>query len=99
MSTVDAVPAVAPARRRILSVDKARRGESVFLLCCWSDCERDGVELHKVRFHDHNRALPCDHGLAQHVWYVFCSERHRQFFLNAHRKDGFLPTGERGLIS
>lgn len=85
--------------KRILSVDKARRGETAWLPCCWDDCERDGVDLHKAFFHDHNPGTPCNSALSQHLWYIFCSERHRQLFLNSHRQgQGRLPVGERGGI-
>lgn len=82
----------------ILSVDKAIRGETVWLLCGWDDCERQGVTLHQARHHAHARGYRCDHPDAKHVTYVFCSERHRQLFLNGHRAYGRLPLGERGGI-
>lgn len=95
--TVNAI--ISPAGRRILNVDKARRGDTCWLLCCWDDCERDGVDSNKARFHDHNPGIRCDDPTATHVWYVFCSERHRQMFLNAHRDgQGRLPLGEHGRI-
>lgn len=86
-------------RQGILSLDKAQRGETCWLLCCWEDCERQGVDLHKTRFHDHAPGLPCDSTLAKHIWYVFCSERHRQYFLHSHVRNGHLPTGEHGRIT
>lgn len=82
----------------ILSVDKAYAGDTVFLPCCWDDCERDGTTLHKAMHHDHPPALTCDNPVSKHLWYVFCSERHRQLFLHSHIAYGRLPTGERGRI-
>lgn len=55
------------------------------LPCCWMDCWRDGVEVHKVRVRSGEEALD----------YVFCSERHRQFFIHSHRAQGMLPPGYR----
>lgn len=84
--------------KSILNVDKAHCGEMQFLLCCWDDCERDGTNLHRTRFHDHPKALRCDDPVSKHVWYVFCSERHLRLFLNGHREYGVLPSGDRGRI-
>lgn len=82
----------------ILSVDKAHAGDTVWLRCCWDDCDRDATTLHKTMFHDHAKALGCDDWRSKHLWYTFCSERHRQLFLNAHISYGNLPLGEHGRI-
>lgn len=79
--------------KKILSMDKAARGETCWLQCCWDDCETPGTTLHRTMFHDHARGWPCEHPEAKHLWYVFCSERHRQYFLNGHREYGKLPAG------
>lgn len=57
----------------------------VHLLCCWDTCTRDGVELHKVVVREPTG----------NACYVFCSERHRQFFIHSHRRNGTLPPGFR----
>jgi hypothetical protein len=57
----------------------------VHIPCCWDDCTRDGVELHKCVVREPT-------GRAH---YVFCSERHRQFWINSHRDNGRLPAGFR----
>lgn len=56
--------------------------------CGWDDCFRDGVELHKVVIREPN-------GRAN---FVFCSERHRQYFINSHRANGNLPAGYRSTL-
>lgn len=61
------------------------RDTGLWLLCCWQDCERQGYELYKCVKHEIN----------QDVAFVFCSERHRQYFLNSHRDNGNLPLGEK----
>lgn len=53
--------------------------------CCWLDCFKDGVELHKV-------VIPQP---GETINYVFCSERHRQYFIHSHRDMGNLPPGHR----
>lgn len=80
----------------ILNRDVDRSGETRWLLCCWDDCERQGVTLHRTRFHDHPPNISCDGPDVRHVWYVFCSESHRQLFLHGHRQYGQLPSGSRG---
>ncbi len=76
--------------KKVLSRDADK-----WLLCCWDTCENQSVELHKTRFHDHARGLPCSHPDAKHPWYTFCSERHKQFFLHSHIAYGKLPPGFR----
>lgn len=85
--------------QRILNRDKAAQGDTVWLRCCWDDCERFAVSLHRSRHHDHNPGTPCDMPGAKHPWYTFCSERHRQMFLNGHRDYGNGSSGNRSLIS
>lgn len=77
----------------VLSLDKAARGETTWLTCCWEDCEKQGYDLHRTRFHDHAARVPCDSEIAKHVFYVFCSEPHRQLFLNSHRDHGNMAPG------
>lgn len=74
--------------KKVLSLDAER-----WLVCSWMPCENIGVELHKTRFHDHARGLPCTHPDAKHPWYVYCSERCRQYFLHSHISYGNLPPG------
>ena len=68
-------------------------GSGLWIRCTWFECERDGFELYKTIFHEHARSVPCDAPLAEHVNFVFCSERHRQYFLNSHKSMGNLPKG------
>jgi hypothetical protein len=79
---------VMPVSKQVLSRDNDR-----WLRCCWDDCDNQGYELHKTRFHDHPRGTACDFPDAKHLWYVFCTDRHRMFFLNSHRANGMLPAG------
>jgi hypothetical protein len=53
------------------------------LACCWEDCRRDGVQLHQVRVREGEST----------VTYVFCSERHKQYYLHSHVSYGNLPAG------
>ena len=59
------------------------------VMCAWDECDRDGYELNKVRVNYGTPQSP------QVVSYVFCTERHKQFWINSHRKYGNLPAGYR----
>ena len=85
--------------KKILNRDRWTRGELQWLPCCWDDCDKPAVQLHRLMFHDHNRGTRCGSPGAKHLWYAFCSERHRQMYLNGHRDYGNASTGNRGLIS
>lgn len=66
------------------------------VMCAWDDCTNDGVELHKVVINYGTAATP------HNVNHVFCSERHKQFFIEGSKHDdqgnpryGRLPPGYR----
>lgn len=71
------------------------------LICCVpvmpgeDTCDRPAFDLYKVRVHEHHKDLACDDQLSSHVWYHFCSERHRQLFIHSHRDLGNLPAGHK----
>ena len=65
--------------------------------CCWFECGKSGYELYKSILHEHTN-VPCDHPTASHVAFIFCSERHKQLYLNSHRDMGNLPAGYRKVI-
>lgn len=64
--------------KKVLSHDS---GE--WLLCCWYDCEKQGYEIYHATEKDGPKL----------VKYVFCSERHREYFLNSHRNWGNARSG------
>jgi hypothetical protein len=66
-----------------------------WIICSWFECEQQGYELHKAVVHDHARGLPCNHELSRHTHYVFCSDAHKQYWVNSHRSMNNLPAGER----
>lgn len=64
-------------------------GEKIF--CAWEDCDNDGYFCHRVRvnYGQHPTGEP---------WvttYIFCSERHRQYWIHSHHNNGHLPQGYR----
>lgn len=76
--------------RRVVDLQNAGRTDDDYLLCCWDDCYEHGVELHKTRLYlgDDPR-----HGGPIYTWYVFCSERHKMYWVNAPRGLYKLPAG------
>lgn len=77
-------------RKKVLSRDTEQ-----WLLCGYRDCENDGYECHKVQVNDSAPGYP-----PKIVNFVFCSERHRQYFIDAgqfHELDGMLRTGNKSL--
>lgn len=68
-------------------------GSDTWIRCAWFECSKDGYELYKTVFHEHAKNLPCNHERSEHVNFVFCSERHRQYFVHSHVDMGNLPPG------
>lgn len=91
--------------RKIINFDTGGYG-----VCAWDDCGSDACSLYETRAHEHARSIPCDHPLARHITYAFCTERHKLYWdnatgRNAHdsiartgRAYGNLPVGDRGTI-
>lgn len=66
------------------------------IVCAWADCEADGVNLYLTVVHDHSTR--CDHPDAKHPKYLFCSERHKMYWVNSHRNMWNLPAGSRNVM-
>lgn len=65
-------------------------GTGRHIICAWSDCERDGYESNKVVVHTGQSGYE-----VRDMHYVFCTERHRQYWLHDARPGGGnnLPPG------
>jgi hypothetical protein len=89
------------------------------LVCCWDECDRLGSTLYKHTSCLHDPRLGCaradvgtmrDAGRTAHLEYVFCSQRHRNYWVNATGRNaqesmartgrayGNLPVGMRKMI-
>lgn len=79
--------------RKVIILEGEDKGGKI--RCGQPGCDNDGVMLHELRTNARQRGYG-----VQLERYVFCSERHRQMFLNQMRTGmvGRLPTGERGRI-
>jgi uncharacterized protein involved in tellurium resistance len=64
------------------------------VMCAWDTCTNDGYEINKVRV---NTAAPGHDPV--YVQYVFCTERHKQYWINSTKSYGDLPSGyKRGIV-
>lgn len=68
------------------------------LVCCWDECDKLGTQLYKHTAceHDTTQRVACEiwdrfafskSGRTAHTIYVFCSERHRAYWVNATGKN------------
>jgi hypothetical protein len=78
-------------QRKAINLDHGvNGGPTKYIMCAWDDCEKDGFELYKCRVNT---------GAAgrgkRYITYVFCSERHKQYWVNSTRGYGRLPAGYR----
>jgi hypothetical protein len=58
------------------------------LPCCWDECELPGLEEVKA-VSTERRGPP--------LTYIFCSDRHKLYWLFSPRGNGMLPSGDRRL--
>lgn len=78
--------------RKVIIREGEQQGGKI--LCGWDTCDHDGTMLHHVAVNQAKPGFP-----RQLARYVFCSERHKQYWLNAHRLGhGNLPAGYRSTI-
>lgn len=91
--------------KKAINMDHAANGGTVkFVMCAWDDCERDGYEIYKIVTETGNVAKGHP---SRPLTYIFCSERHRQYWIHSARqakaaergeflRHGDLPSGYRG---
>ena len=82
------------------------------MICGWDECDKHARTPYQVRLHEHEgRCSSPEAQYGRHAHYVFCSERHRLYWVNstganAHRAAeenrgqiyGTLPAGLRNRI-
>jgi hypothetical protein len=76
-------------QKKVINLD---HGGSKHVMCAWDTCEKDGYENNKVVVHE---------GVAPNIrdiTYVFCTERHKAYWLNSVRDVNNLPPGYRRSI-
>jgi len=100
--------------RKVINLDS---GTGRPIVCCWDECDRDGTTLYTHVFCEHDPRKSCERadtdllpvaGRVAHIKFVFCSQRHMSYYVNAEganahhslartgRAHGNLPAGERG---
>lgn len=82
-----------PVAKKVLS-----RSTDTWITCAWFGCEKVAYDLYKAVFHEHAPELPCSAPLSSHVNFIFCTERHKQYWRNSHKVFGQLPAGYRKSI-
>lgn len=104
--------------RAVINLDS---GDGRQIVCSWDECDHRGVTLYQHHECVHDARIPCERADANQVAYtgfthgahrvhVFCTERHRAYFVNAYGRNahesmartgrayGNLPAGMRGMI-
>lgn len=71
--------------KKVLSWDSG-----LWILCAWDICDKPGVELYKARVKDQYDPVT---GEWSYIQYVFCSERHKMYWVNSHVRYGVAPAG------
>lgn len=74
------------AEKKVINLD---HGGAKHVMCGWDDCENDGYDLHQARVNYGKAETP------HVVKYVFCTERHKMFWVNSVKSYGNLPPGYR----
>lgn len=69
-------------RKKVINLD---HGGDRNVMCAWDICEKDGYEMHKVRVRD---SAPGQE--LKYIQYVFCCERHRDYWINSTHSYGNL---------
>lgn len=64
------------AQKKVINHDRG----GTHVMCAWSDCEKDGYELYKIRVRDSAPGQPL-----KYLYYVFCSEGHKRHWLEELR--------------
>jgi hypothetical protein len=79
-------------QKKVINLD---HGGAKHVMCAWDTCEKDGYENNKVVVRD---SAP-GHQLKT-ITYVFCSETHRNYFIDQSRGmlPGYLRSGNRRSI-
>lgn len=74
--------------RKVINHDRG----GTHVMCAWDTCERDGFETYKIRTNTAKAGRE-----PRYMTYVFCSERHKQYWLNNVRpgSNNNLPPGMR----
>jgi hypothetical protein len=72
--------------KKVINLDHA--GDR-HVMCAWDDCQDDGYDLNQVRL---NYGTGDNPYIVKHV---FCTERHKQYWINSVRHYGHLPPGFR----
>src|SRR5262249_50051401 len=86
--------------KKVINLDQGGDGRVTesgthYVMCAWDTCENDGLENFKVRVND---AAPGYE--PKYINYVFCTERHKYYWLASMRSgnNNNLPAGRKRSI-
>lgn len=71
-------------QKKVINHDRG----GTYVMCAWDTCEKDGLEMHKCVERDNTPGYE-----SRTISYVFCSERHRQYFIHSTVRANDLPPG------
>lgn len=71
-------------QRKVINHDRG----GTYVMCAWDTCEKPGYEMFKCVEHDNANGYE-----PKRINYVFCSERHRQYFIHSTVRANDLPAG------
>jgi len=72
-------------QKKVINLD---HGGAKHVMCSWDTCEKDGYENNKVVVRDNAPGYE-----PKTITYIFCTERHKQYWLNSIRNVNNLPPG------
>jgi hypothetical protein len=70
-------------QKKVINHDRG----GTFVMCGWDTCELPGYENNKCVVHEGVN------GNVRDITYIFCTERHRQYWINSVRDCNNLPAG------
>jgi hypothetical protein len=85
-------------QKKAINMDFAANGGTVkFVMCAWDDCEHDGYEMYKCVVETGNVQGGYE---SRPLTYIFCSERHRQYWIQSGRQAqrGYAPEYMHGML-
>jgi hypothetical protein len=76
-------------QKKVINHDRG----GTYVMCAWDTCEKDGYEMFKVVEYDNANGYE-----PKTISYVFCTERHKEYWLHSTVRAGYLPAGSRRAI-
>ena len=72
-------------QKKVINLDRG----GTFVMCAWDTCEKAGYQNNRAVVHE---GVPPN---VRDITYVFCSDRHKMYWINSIRDCNNLPAGYR----